>query len=347
MDSGRAASSPLPVRVVLTRGDLPESEHRVRVAVWRGGALARSAGDVAAPVYLRSSAKLFQALASVVTGAADRFSMTQSELALACGSHGGEPFHTATAAGLLARIGLTPEHLLCGAHWPTNEPAARDLARTGAAAEPTNLHNNCSGKHSNMLAACVAMGWPVEEYVAFDHPLQRMNRDHLAAFAGVRPEDVHLGIDGCSAPNFAVPLAASARAFALWAEPAAAADVPDAPRNAARRIREALAAHPEMIAGTRRVDTDLIRLTGGRVLAKMGAEGVWCLGVAGDATGIALKAEDGSSRAVYRVGLDLLRGLGVLSDADWEALTPYHDPVLRNHRRRAVGRVEVHFPPGA
>lgn len=337
--------SPSPVRVVLSRGGLPESEHVVRVAVWRKGRLEKVAGDVDAPVFLRSSAKPIQALASVVTGAADRFSMTEPELALACGSHGGEPFHTATAAGLLARIGLGPQHLLCGAHWPSFEPAARDLAR--AAAEPTTLHNNCSGKHSNMLAACVAMGWPVEEYIAFDHPLQRLNRDHMAAFAGVRPDEVHLGVDGCSAPNFAVPLAASARAFALWANPDAADGVAAPARAAARRICAALAQHPEMIGGTKRVDTDLIRLTGGRVLAKMGAEGVWCLGVAGEETGIALKAEDGGGRAVYPVGLALLRSFGALSDAHWEALTPYHDPVLRNHRRLPVGRVEVLFPWGA
>lgn len=333
-----------PLRVVLSRGDLPESEHRVRVAVWLDGKLETAAGDVDAPVFLRSSAKPLQALASVVTGAAERFSMTDAELALACGSHGGEPVHVATAAGLLARIGLGPDHLLCGAHPPSHDPAARDLVRAGA--EPTTLHNNCSGKHSSMLAACVAMGWPVEDYVAFGHPLQRMNVAHVAAFAGIDPSQVRLGVDGCSAPNFAIPLAEAARAFARWATPATADGVPSVARDAAERIARALAVHPEMIGGTRRVDTDLIRMTGGRVLAKMGAEGVWCLSIAGARTGIAIKAEDGANRAAYPVGLGILRRLGALADAEWAALAPYHDPVLRNHRRIAVGRVEVLPPSG-
>jgi L-asparaginase II len=336
--------SPDPVRVVLWRGDLAESEHRVRVAVWRDGRLAQSAGDVDSPVYLRSSAKPVQALASVVTGAADRFSMTEAELALACGSHGGEPFHTETALGLLRRLELGPEHLQCGAHPPSYEPAARDLVRHGV--EPSALHNNCSGKHSNMLAACVAMGWPVESYLEFHHPLQVMNVAHLAALAGVKPREITLGIDGCSAPNFALPLRASARAFAVWANPGDAPDVPDVVREAALRIAAALAAHPEMIGGTRRVDTDLIRVTGGRVISKMGAEGVWCLGVAGAGIGIAMKTEDGAGRAPFPVGLALLRHLGVLSDTEWDALSAYHDPVLRNHRRLAVGRVEVVPPSG-
>lgn len=340
--SGIARMQTGPVRVVLSRGAIPESEHRVRVAVWRRGRIEHAAGDVDAPVYLRSSAKPLQALASVVSGAADRFGMTDAELALACGSHGGEPFHVATAAALLARAELGPEHLQCGAHWPMHEPSARALARETS--EPTVLHNNCSGKHSAMLAACVAMGWPVDTYLDPSHPLQRMNVVHLAAFGGIRPEDVVAGTDGCSAPNFAIPLAASARAYAHWAAPDAAAGVPEPVRGAARRIARAVALHPEMIAGTRRVDTDLIRATRGRVISKMGAEGVWCAGVADEDLGVALKVEDGSGRASHPVGLAVLRHLGVLADDAWDALAPYHDPSLRNHRRLETGRLEI-FPP--
>lgn len=333
-----------PARVVLSRGGLLESEHRVRIAVWRRGRLEHAAGDVDSPVFLRSSAKPFQALASVVTGAADRFEMTQAELALACGSHGGEPFHVETAAGLLRKAGLGPEHLGCGSHWPMFEPAARALARV--ADEATVLHNNCSGKHSNMLAACAAMGWPVASYLDREHPLQRMNVTHLAAFAGLRDHEVHLGTDGCSAPNFAIPLAASARAFAHWATPDAADGVPEPVREAARRIARALAVHPEMIAGTRRIDTDLIRVTGGRILSKMGAEGVWCVGVRDEDLGLALKVEDGAGRASHPAGLAVLRHLGVIPDDAWAALAPYHDPALRNHRRIEVGRTEILPPTG-
>jgi L-asparaginase II len=197
-----------------------------------------------------------------------------------------------------------------------------------------------------MLAACVAMGWPVETYLDFAHPLQVLNVAHLAAFAGIRPRDVTLAVDGCSAPNFALPLSASARAFALWADPDRADGVPDVARDAARRVARALAARPEMIGGTKRIDSDLIRATGGRVVSKMGAEGVWCLGVAGARLGIAMKTEDGAGRAPFPVGLAILRRFGVLSDTEWDALSAYHDPVLRNHRRLAVGRVEVVPPSG-
>jgi L-asparaginase II len=333
-----------PVRVVLRRGDLPESVHLVRVAFWRGGRLEASAGDTDAPVFLRSSAKLFQALACVTTGAADRFSMTAAELAIACGSHNGEPFHTETSGGLIARIGKAPPDLLCGAHVPMHDPSAKALHVRGE--EPTVLHNNCSGKHAAMLAACVAAGWPTEDYVRFDHPLQVLNRAHVAAFCGVSPEDVHLAVDGCSAPNFAVSLAASARGVAAWCSPGSATHVGDAARLAAARIADALAERPEMIGGTRRIDTDLIRITKGRLLSKMGAEGVWIVGVRDGETGLAIKCEDGSGRAPYPVGLAVLRHRGLLSEAEWDALGHWHDPALRNHRKIVVGRTDVEPPEG-
>jgi L-asparaginase II len=342
------------VRVVLTRGPLRESEHAVRVAVWRGagagGTLLHARGDVATPVFLRSSAKVFQALASVVTGAADRFAMSDAELALACGSHNGEPFHAATAAGLLARIGLGADALLCGAHAPMHEPSAKALAARGE--EPCALHNNCSGKHSNMLAACMAAGWTPADYVGEAHPLQVMNRAHMAAFCGGRAEDVVTGVDGCSAPNFAVPLAAAARGMARWMAPRAADGLDPAVAAAAERVAAALAKHPEMIAGTRRIDTDLIRVSGGRIIAKMGAEGVWLLGVRGsaadgsDATGIAIKCDDGAGRAPYPVGLAVLSTLGAVSSADREALAWWFDTSLRNHRKIVVGRIEIEPPTG-
>jgi L-asparaginase II len=276
--------------------------------------------------------------------------MSDAELALACGSHNGEPFHTETAAGLLSKLGLPPTALLCGAHPPMHDASARALAARGE--DPSVLHNNCSGKHSNMLAACVAAGWPTEDYVRFDHPLQIMNRAHMAAFCGGRAEDVVLAVDGCTAPNFAVPLEAAARGMARWMEPEQATDLPPAIALAARRIGTALAARPEMIGGTRRIDTDLIRLTGGRVIAKMGAEGVWLIGVRGTgagpsgAIGIAIKCDDGAGRAPYPVGLAVLRTMGALSGSEWDALGHWHDPALKNHRKIVVGRIEVEPPSG-
>ena len=333
-----------PVRVLVKRAGVVECENRVRVAVWKDGALARSAGDTASYAYLRSSAKPVQALASILTGAADRFAMNDAEIALACGSHGGESFHVETALGLLAKIGLTPEDLQCGAHAPAYERAARAIWASGGA--PTALHNNCSGKHSAMLASCVAAGWPTANYLDPDHPLQQMNRANVAAFGGVAPGDVRIGVDGCSAPVFAVPLAACARIFAGVTNRNSATGLSEAQRVAARRICAALRTRPEMIGGTARVDSDVIRVTDGRVISKVGAEGLWCAGVCGANLGIAAKCEDGSSAAPYWVGLTSLRSLGVFSDTEWQRLAPHHDLVRRNHRKLDVGVCEID-PPGA
>lgn len=332
-----------PVRVLEKRAGIVECEHRLRVAVWRDGRLARAAGDTEALVYLRSSAKLVQALASVLTGAADRFAMTDAELALACGSHGGESFHVDTAAGLLRKIGLGPEHLQCGAHPPVFEPAARAIWAAGGT--PTALHNNCSGKHSAMLAACVAAGWPTADYLDPAHPLQEMNRANVAAFGGLAPSDVRVGVDGCSAPVFAVPLASAARIFANVTNRSAAEGLTEARRVAARRVCAALREKPEMIGGTKRLDTDLIRATGGRVLSKVGAEGLWCAGASGANLGLAVKSDDGTAAAPYWAGITALRTLGVLSDSEWEALAPHRDLVRRNHRKIEVGACEIE-PPG-
>jgi L-asparaginase II len=330
--------------VVEMRAGIVECEHRVRAAAWKHGKLLHAAGDVDAPVYLRSSAKPVQALASVLTGAADRFDMSDAELALACGSHGGETFHVDTAAGLLAKIGLTPGHLQCGAHAPAFEPAARAVWASGGA--PTVLHNNCSGKHSAMLAACVASGWETANYLDPEHPLQRMNRANVAAFGGLAPDAVRIGVDGCSAPVFAVPLASAARIFANVTNRNSAAGLSEAQRVGARRVCAALRAKPEMIGGTKRVDSDLIRATDGRIVSKVGAEGLWCAGVSGADLGIAVKCEDGTANAAQWVGLALLRALGALDAAEWEKLARHHDLVRRNHRQTDVGICEVRLPGG-
>ncbi len=330
-----------PVRVVRERGGLEESEHLVRVAVWRRGAVTCAGGDPGALVYLRSSAKPVQALACVLSGAADRFGYGGRELALACASHNGEPFHVATAAEMLRRAGLAPDALQCGAHPPVHEPSARALIRAGEA--PTALHNNCSGKHAAMLAACVASGWSLGDYLEPAHPLQRLNRENVARTAGVTPEQVHIAIDGCSAPVFAVPLGAAARLVATVADPAGGGLAGEL-RAAAERLGAAVRAAPEMLGGTGRSDTDVIRATGGRVLCKVGAEGVWCLGVAERGLGVTVKCLDGSAQAARHVGLELLRACGVLDDAAWEALLPHRDTVVRNHRGLDTGRVRVELP---
>ncbi len=329
-------------RVVMHRGGLVESVHHVRAAIVRDERTFLSSGDVATPILLRSAAKPFQALACVVTGAAKRFGMTDAELALACGSHSGEREHEEVAIGLLERIGLSRDALRCGAHPPIHAGATHALARDGR--EPEPLHNNCSGKHAAMLAACVARGWDTDGYLEPDHPLQQLNRRHMALFSGVEAEEIVLGIDGCSVPTFGIPLEATARAFARYMNRTHVEHLPDDVRAAIGSILAALEKHPEMIGGTGRVDTDLLRTTAGRIVSKVGAEGLWGVGVAGESLGMAVKCDDGAARGRFHAGLALLRRLDLLSDAEWEGLAPHHDPIRRNHRRIDVGRVEVQLP---
>jgi L-asparaginase II len=327
------------IRVVSERGGLVEAVHHVDFAIWRDGVVA--GGD--AVTFLRSAAKPVQALACLVTGAADRFEFTVPELSLACASHNGEPIHVETATRMLQKIGLDEGALLCGAHPPEFAASAAALIRAGVA--PTAIHNNCSGKHAAMLAACVAAGWPIADYVAPEHPLQRLNRKHVALFAGVAESDIVIGIDGCSAPVFGMPLSGAARLIAAVATPHAV-DLPADVTAAAERAAAAMTAAPEMVGGTRRSDTDLMRATQGRIVSKVGAEGLWSMGVRGASTGVAVKCRDGSSDAARRAGLALLRAMGLIDEHAWELLRPHHDNVRHNCRQLDVGRVRVEMPDG-
>jgi L-asparaginase II len=325
------------LRVIRDRDGLVEAVHHVDVAVWRDG---RTTGD-AQVRFLRSAAKPVQALACLLTGAADRFGFTVEEVALACASHNGEPFHIAAARSMLAKAGVAEAALLCGPHAPIHEESAAALIRAGETPRP--IHNNCSGKHAAMLAACVAAGWPIEDYVAPDHPLQQLNRRNVALFSGVAADTIRIGIDGCSAPVFGIPLFGAARLIGGIAAPERL-DLPSEIEKAAARSSAAMATAPEMVGGTARSDTDLMHATRGRVLSKVGAEGLWSLGVRGSGIGIAVKCRDGSSDAARRAGLEVLRRMGELDDAEWKALAPHRDPIRHNCRKLDVGRVRVEGP---
>ena len=171
-----------------------------------------------------------------------------------------------------------------------------------------------------------------------------LNRENVALLGGIAPEDVVLGTDGCSVPVLGVPLVAAARAIGRLTNSATSHSVPATLGKAAERVLDALAEHPEMIGGTGRLDTDVLRATEGRVVTKVGAEGMWVAGVRGESVGLALKCEDGSPRGRAHAGLAVLRRLDLLSDGEWDALLPHHDPVRRNHRALEVGTIEVVLP---
>jgi L-asparaginase II len=308
----------------------------VAVATPEGDLVARL-GDPEAATFVRSAAKPFQCLPLLLAGAAERFALSAADVALICASHSGSPEHVSRAADLLARGGYTEGDLLCGPHWPLDGEAARELRRAGA--QPTALHNNCSGKHAGMLLACRLADLPVADYVAPDHPWQERILDHVSDLCGAPRAAIGIGVDGCSVPAYRMPLLAAARGYAVLAHP------PGAGRRGAEgealgAIVAAMTGEPEMVAGRGRFTTRLMRVTGGRILAKEGAEGFYGLAVRGPvALGVAIKIADGGERARDGVVLDVLRQLGSLSGAELAELADLYRPVVFNRRRLPVGEV--------
>jgi L-asparaginase II len=321
-----------PVLVEAVRAGRVESRHCGAVAVLDAdGKTVLALGDVAQSIYPRSAVKALQALPLVESGAAARYGFGDQELALACASHGGEPDHVAVAERMLARAGLDVAALECGSHWPQHQPSLQALARAGASASA--LHNNCSGKHAGFLCVACATGADHRRYVDPDHPVQRAVKAAIEALAGVTISDPP-AVDGCSAPNWRVPLAALAGAFArfgvgqrLGAERA----------KAAARLRAACAAQPWFVAGTGRFCTAVMEHFRTRVFVKTGAEGVFCGALPELGLGIAIKCDDGASRAAEVMMAAIIARLLPLSEADRAVLDRFVQPKLRNWNRIEVG----------
>ena len=329
-----------PVLVEATRGSVVESRHRGALAVVdaRGGVVL-ALGDVDQPVFPRSAVKALQALPLVEGGAADRYGLSDAELALACSSHSGEPAHAIGAAAMLEKAGRAPSCLECGAHWPMNEAAARALAAQGET--PTALHNNCSGKHAGFV--CLACDRDVDPagYVRSDHPVQRAVKAAMEEVTGVRLDKSLRGVDGCSIPTYATPIVALARGFARFGT---GEGLPATRAQAAARLRKAVAAHPFMVAGSGRFDTRLMTLLGDHAFAKTGAEGVYCAALPGQGLGSALKCDDGQGRAAEVMLAALARRFLPLDGEEAAALDDMVTPTLRNWRGTEVGRLRPAGP---
>jgi L-asparaginase II len=297
-----------PVLVELTRGQLIESSHRGAIAIAdASGRIVLALGDVGHTVYPRSSLKPLQALPLLESGAAAAFGLSDEEVALACASHSGEPMHTERVRAWLSRLGLSVADLACGPHPIRDEPTR--TAMLCAHQDPTAIHNNCSGKHTGFLTLAKHLGAPTAGYVQVDHAVQRRVQAviaELGALEGTLP----WGVDGCAAPNFALPLAAFARALASFTTP----DRHSPARAAAmRRIVKAMTTYPELVSGTGRACAILMRAAQGRVAVKTGAEGVFAAIVPHRQLAIALKIDDGATRASETAMAFLLERLGLLA----------------------------------
>ncbi len=329
------------------RGEIVESRHHVvAVAVTADGRLIQAWGDAGSVTFMRSSAKPFQALPLVESGAADAFGFGPRELALACASHAGTDAHAEVAGRMLAKLGLSETALQCGTHSPYDRATARRLIQEG---EPlTALRHNCSGKHAGMLALSLHLGEPIESYLDPGHVIQRRIRETLGQMADLTVGEIHIGVDGCSAPTFALPLRSAALAFARLMSPEG---LPASLATACEHVVEAMLAHPDMVSGPGRFDTRLMEVGAGRILAKGGAEGYQGLGLrAGElgpgspAAGLALKVWDGdpSGRARSVAALAILQALGALSKDNLSALEEFGERPLLNLRGKRVGRIRVH-----
>ena len=320
------------------RNGLPESWHFGAVAVATpAGRLVGRLGNPTVRTYVRSAAKPFQILPLLLGGGRERWALEPADLAVICASHGGTPVHTERVAALLARGELGAGDLLCGAHPPLDRAAARTLRESGGT--PTALHNNCSGKHTGMLLACRQSGLPTADYVAPAHPLQRRILGLLAELALLPEEAVGIGIDGCSAPAFHLPLDRLALLYARFADPREGGSTGSL-AAALETVASAMAAAPEMVAGPGRFTTELAAVTGGRVLGKEGAEGVYAVAVRGPvALGVAIKIADGGERCRDGVVLEVLGQLGSLSGQELAQLERFARTPLTNWRQIPVGEV--------
>jgi L-asparaginase II len=326
-----------PVLVEVTRGGVVESLHRGAACVYDAtGARVLAWGEVEAPIFPRSAVKLFQAVPFLETGAADVCQTNFNELALACASHGGERAHVAVARAWMERMGLEEGHLACGAHFPYDAEATNALIRAGEA--PSTLHNNCSGKHLAMLATALARNEPVEGYHEPDHPVQQRVRDTISELTGEDLAQAPMGIDGCSVPNWGITLAGLARGMARVADPHG---LKVARQSAIRRLRNAVARNPFMVAGTGRFCTALIGRKSTELYVKTGAEGVFVAALYELGVGIALKIDDGAKRASEVALAAILRYLEVLDDTDWEALADFAAPHILNRAGRDVGEIRT------
>jgi L-asparaginase II len=337
----------------VTRGNIVEATHYGSIAVVdSSGNMISSYGDPQAVAFLRSSAKPFQAIPFIENGGAEHFDYTSQELSITCASHIGSDQHVQTVRGMQAKIGIEEHHLQCGIHMPGDVDEFKALVR--GSRQPTPNHNNCSGKHTSMLAYAKMRGLPLEQYLDPEHPIQQEIFASFSAMCLIPSDQISLGVDGCSAPNFAVPLFNAALGMARLCDPHG---LSEARAAACGKITHAMMTHPEMVSGPGEFDCELMKAGEGKMVCKRGAEGFQIIGLMPGAIrpdspgiGIALKVVDGdashmgldltsSNRVRPAVTVEILRQLGALSSKQEQALAGF-GPVMsvKNHRGIVTGQ---------
>ncbi|MGB2894865.1 MAG: asparaginase [Anaerolineales bacterium] len=330
--------------VDISRGGIVESSHRVVAAVANvhGEVMARW-GNADFITFLRSSAKPFQGMPLVESGAAAHFGLSEQELAIVCASHAGTDKHIEVTNSILRKIGLSEADLQCGTHTPYDNSTSRKLIIAGK--KPSPIHHNCSGKHAGMLAAARYLEAPIKTYLEPDHPVQQQILQTFSEMVSMAADDIIVGIDGCSAPNFAVPLQNTATAFARLMDPG---QFSEKRADSCRAIVSAMTAYPEMVSDEGRFDTLLMQVTSAQLLSKGGAEGFQGIGIPPEslgpgspALGVALKVIDGDlgSRARSVATIAVLEALGVLSEEERQLLKHFDTRPILNQSGMRVGEI--------
>jgi len=335
--------------IELTRGGIVECVHFGAMAVVdSGGALLSALGDPYLVTFPRSSMKPLQALPFVEDGGPEHFGLTEKELAIICASHHGTDEHVQVLRSIHTKAGLQESNLQCGVHWPSDK--ATSLAMRARGEEPTPYRHNCSGKHSGMLAQAVLHGYSRENYLSMDNPLQQRNLKTVAEMCDLQPGDMPIGIDGCSAPVFAMPLYNYALAMARLAQPDGLGETRAA---ACRKITHAMMAYPVMVAGPHGLDSVLMDLMQGRAAVKGGAEGYQMVslmpgacGKGSPGIGVAFKFSDGDPdrRATYALIVALFKALGFEAEIASEAFSSFNTPILENWRGLEIGQIRMAKP---
>lgn len=321
--------------VDVTRGNLIESSHKGHIAVVDcKGKILYYAGNPKAKVFARSSMKPIQAIPVVETGAADHYHFSDADLSLCCASHNGEKMHTDRVLSILTRANMDDTCLKCGTHIPRWQDTYKELIIDGK--DVTPLFNNCSGKHTGMLATAKHMNETIENYYDLKHPVQQRILSAVSEMTEYPKEGIEIGIDGCGVPVHGVPLERLAYGYARMAKPD---ELPEQRRNTIKRITTAMVNAPEMVGGTDRFCTDFMVVGRGRFFGKAGAEGVYCIGDLITGIGIAIKVEDGNPRAVYPAAVEVLKQLNLLTEQQLEELKDYYHPKLRNARNEVIGEL--------
>ncbi|KAB2951840.1 asparaginase [Heliorestis acidaminivorans] len=324
--------------VEVTRGTMVENRHYGSIVVIdHEGRILASAGQ-GGPTYMRSSSKPLMTIPLVEKGGMDAFQFQEEHLAIFTSSHTGEEEHRRWVLDSLQKIGLEEEVLACGTHRPFDRKTAEALLRAGE--KPGLLHCNCSGKHSGVLAYCLLRGYPLEGYTLPEHSAEKDILSAVADLAMLKAEDIVIGIDGCGIPVYGMPLKNIALAFCRFGMASAGNE---ARQQACKQIRKAMIKHPFLVAGTGRLDTDLMTVTEGAVVAKIGADGVYALAVPEKGWGMAVKVDDGNMVALGPIVIEALSQLGLLSPEQRQALASHDQKTIKNNLRQTVGEMRPFF----